>query len=304
MLPKFSAYKRVFLETTKSDHAHGGPGWEFGKCLWSPVRNAGGSLAYQVMKEAKPCDLILHNYKYSPDGKPSRPYLCGISIVAKPASITTEEPPIAGDWSGRGEYYRIELTDYQQLDSPLDFGVFTKSYVTRLAEQLEHNVPKFFPFTVSGGFVRYNQGMYLTKIPGQLYALFEEAFGVESSNLNEKEKEEIHKTYEEGERARREVAYFQRHPDLSKDAKKHYNYTCQLCGFQPRIWLGDKHKDVGLDCHHLNPLSERVGAKKGSTLNEVTILCAICHRLVHSKKPALSLDQAAKLLPIKPVWRK
>jgi hypothetical protein len=32
----FSAYDGVFVEITKENHAHGGPGWEFGTCLWSP----------------------------------------------------------------------------------------------------------------------------------------------------------------------------------------------------------------------------------------------------------------------------
>jgi hypothetical protein len=34
-LPEFENHRSVFLETTKSEHEHGGPGREFETCLWS-----------------------------------------------------------------------------------------------------------------------------------------------------------------------------------------------------------------------------------------------------------------------------
>lgn len=35
MLVKFSDYKEVYVEITKSEHKLGGSGGEFGACLWS-----------------------------------------------------------------------------------------------------------------------------------------------------------------------------------------------------------------------------------------------------------------------------
>ena len=295
MLPAFNDYKRVFLETTKSEHDHGGAGWEFGTCLWSPVRNASGARFYEIMKEPNAGDLVLHNYHYSPDGRTARSYLTGYSIVDQPAAISTDEPPNAGVWQGRGQYYRIELRDYSQIDAPLDFRVFSKNYAERLRDELDYHLPKFFPFTISGGTVRLNQGMYLTRIPRILYSTLLEALGVEGSQISAKEKTRAHRTYAEGERYRREVSYFLRNPKLAEDAKEHFEYTCQICGFSPQKIYGKRHSTTGLDCHHLDPLAGRSGYTAESTLNDVTVLCANCHRLVHSKRKALKISEAKAL---------
>ena len=151
MIPPFTNYKRVFMETTKSEHNHGGAGWEFGTCLWSPIANAVGAKFYEIMKEPKPGDLILHNYHFSPDGKTPKSYLCGFSIVASKVTNRADEPPSPGVWADRGNYYRIDLRDYTALEAPLDFKVFSASYSQGLRDEIEHHHPKFFPFTISGG---------------------------------------------------------------------------------------------------------------------------------------------------------
>jgi hypothetical protein len=33
MLDPYTNYNGIFVEITKSEHGHGGPGWEFGTCL-------------------------------------------------------------------------------------------------------------------------------------------------------------------------------------------------------------------------------------------------------------------------------
>ena len=48
-----------YVEITKSEHGHGGPGWEFGGCLWSPARNRAGSDRYALMREAVVGDRVL-----------------------------------------------------------------------------------------------------------------------------------------------------------------------------------------------------------------------------------------------------
>src|SRR4051794_38270735 len=50
----------IWVENTKSVHQHGGQGWEFGKCLWSPSRSSHGKDWYGVMRRVAPGDLIIH----------------------------------------------------------------------------------------------------------------------------------------------------------------------------------------------------------------------------------------------------
>ena len=42
--------RSIWIEITKSEHKHGGYGWEFGTCLWSPNRNRAGSDSYSLMR--------------------------------------------------------------------------------------------------------------------------------------------------------------------------------------------------------------------------------------------------------------
>jgi len=134
MIPNFADFNQVFMETTKSEHNHGGNGCEFGKCLWSPITNARGAKSYEIMNKPAPGDLVLHNYHYSPDDRSPRSYLCGYSIVDQKAQVRTDEPPSAGDWANRGRYFRIELTGYTELLPRIDFREFTQTYSQALGE--------------------------------------------------------------------------------------------------------------------------------------------------------------------------
>ena len=296
MLPELTKRQSIFLETTKDDHKHGGSGWEFGTCLWSPRINAKGSRIYEIMKEPKVGDLILHNYHYIPDGKPKGSYLCGYSYVGEEAKIRNDEPPSPGPWGGRDEYYKVELTDFTKIKNPLCFKTFTANYAERLREEIEYHSPRFFPYAVAGNRVRLNQGMYLARVTPLLFQLIKEALHVEVSSLELESKRDMHRTYAEGERYRREVSYFARNARLAEDVKRKHNYTCQLCGFSPLTSYGKRMREVALECHHLDPFSERKNYCIETKMDDVTVLCANCHRLVHHTRPAMSLEKARKFI--------
>ena len=100
----------------------------------------------------------------------------------------------------------------------------------------------------------------------------------------------VHKIeYEEGERRFRESAYFKRNPRLVRDAKKLYGYSCQACGFDFKKIYGDLGSGY-IECHHLNPLSERE-ENYNSSVEDVCVLCSNCHRMIHRSQPPLTLDQ-------------
>ena len=44
---------------------------------------------------------------------------------------------------------------------------------------------------------------------------------------------------------------------------------------------------IQLDVHHKDPIAE---GERTTTLDDVLVLCANCHRLAHSESPPLSLD--------------
>jgi hypothetical protein len=119
--PRFEDFSAVWVEKTKSSHGHGGKGWEFGTCLWSPTTDKSGKRIYKNMLAARPGDLVLHFYEDTPFGNEPDHYLCGLSVVDAAATIR-EEPPLPGEWAGRNEYYRIGLRDFKSFADRSRFG--------------------------------------------------------------------------------------------------------------------------------------------------------------------------------------
>jgi 5-methylcytosine-specific restriction protein A len=98
--------------------------------------------------------------------------------------------------------------------------------------------------------------------------------------------------YFEGKRLTRERSYFYRNAQLVKQAKDAYGYTCWVCKFN----FEEKYGELGtnyIECHHLNPLSERddVEALQATTIEEVGMVCSNCHRMLHRRRPALTIEQ-------------
>ena len=107
----------TYIEITKSEHNHGGLGWEFGTCLWSPSRNKGGADSYSLMRKVNIGDQIIHFYNHKwPDGKTEN-RIAGISFVKNKYMEVSVEPPSAGDWADMSPYYKIELNNFKTLEN-------------------------------------------------------------------------------------------------------------------------------------------------------------------------------------------
>ncbi len=99
---------------------------------------------------------------------------------------------------------------------------------------------------------------------------------------------------EEGIRASSERSFFERNPALAHRAKEVYGCACQVCGFDFVQAYGEIGRSFA-EVHHLNPLSERPDSEWAETvitkIADVAVLCANCHRMIHRRRPALSLDE-------------
>jgi 5-methylcytosine-specific restriction endonuclease McrA len=99
---------------------------------------------------------------------------------------------------------------------------------------------------------------------------------------------------EEGIRASSERSFFERNPALARRAKEVYGCACQVCGFDFVHVYGEIGRSFA-EVHHLNPLSERPASEWTEAvltkIADVAVLCANCHRMIHRRRPALSLDE-------------
>jgi Rad3-related DNA helicase len=91
----------------------------------------------------------------------------------------------------------------------------------------------------------------------------------------------------EGGRIELTLSKAERDPAVRKKALSHYGMQCMACGFQPKT-------ANQLDVHHLNPVA--LGGERITSLADVAVLCANCHRLAHSEQPPLAVDALRALL--------
>lgn len=106
--------------------------------------------------------------------------------------------------------------------------------------------------------------------------------------------------FAEARRMHRERTSFVRNRKLATAVKKRDGYKCVVCDFSLSLRYGQAHRTTALDCHHLKPLADRhEHTPLHSTLEDVVTVCSNCHRLLHSDRKALSLDEARNLLVVR-----
>jgi hypothetical protein len=303
-LPQLPPTNDVFIETTELTHEHGGRGWEFGTCLWSPTTNAAGHKVYELMRAPVANDLVIHILKDHFDGVARRTHFVGYSYVAAPVSTTGEEPPSPGTWGDRGSYYRIPLRDYAPLDTPVSVDWFLEVFEGEIRaeiEALKDGRPHFLPFTIYANALRLNQGMYLTRCTPSLFSHLTTALQLSTPvSPNDVPGDTVAlREFSEGRRSSAERQFFARNPAFTRAAKDRYGYRCQVCGFD----FAERYGDLGtryIEAHHLNPLSERDAATWTGNLiastDDIRVVCANCHRMIHRRRPALSIDEVRAVL--------
>lgn len=64
------------------------------------------------------------------------------------------------------------------------------------------------------------------------------------------------------------------------------SHTCEVCGFDSQSTYGEDYCEV----HHLTPLSE-LDEERETTLDDLAIVCANCHRIIHLQTPPVTIDE-------------
>ena len=105
--------------------------------------------------------------------------------------------------------------------------------------------------------------------------------------------EERERRFREGERRLIHSLQAGRNSALRVEAKRIHGLRCYCCGFHFEEFYGDLAKGVGL-VHHLHPLGE--GTVRDTTLDDVRIVCANCHHVLHLTNPPLEVQELRRLL--------
>lgn len=92
--------------------------------------------------------------------------------------------------------------------------------------------------------------------------------------------------------------YRERNIDLIKKKKESVfrfsgKLLCEICNFDFEIEYGELGKGY-IECHHNNPLSLNVGVIQ-TKLDDLSLLCSNCHKMIHRRKPWISVEELRKI---------
>lgn len=74
----------------------------------------------------------------------------------------------------------------------------------------------------------------------------------------------------------------------------HGKLVCEVCGFDFYAAYGE-HGEGFIECHHISPLCELTETTKTS-LSMLRLICSNCHRMIHIKKPWLSIESLKNII--------
>jgi len=69
---------------------------------------------------------------------------------------------------------------------------------------------------------------------------------------------------------------------------------CEACGFDFAEAYGTRGEGF-IECHHLKPLAALAG-QRNTRLSDLALVCANCHRMIHSKQPWLTIEELVSLM--------
>jgi len=296
MLGEFSGYRQVFVEVTKTAHEHGGVGWEYGTCLWSPSRNKAGGDLYRLMREVQAGDLVLHVLENEWEPGSTEHRFAGRSLVSASYESRETPPPSPGDWANQSPYYRVPLRDYAPFPEAISLAAFIGLFDRELRADLKRR-PTYYPFTLYAGGtqVRLRQGGYINECTPGLFALVQTVIGEgpppPGSRVGQKAPlPSADREFKEARRLAGERYAFARNPALVREARAVRGYTCEACDFNFEDTYGPLGREY-IECHHVDPLGARDEPTTHTRVSDVRMLCANCHRMVHRERPALPVEK-------------
>ena len=129
----------VWIENTTSKNDHGGLGWEFGKCIWSPaVDRRGAERQYSIMRSVKKGDRVINCYDA---------VIRGISIAECDCYTIHDRPPHPEPWGYANKFYRFNLSDFTELEDPVPLKQLVERYKDVIRDDIETNRPKYYLYS-------------------------------------------------------------------------------------------------------------------------------------------------------------
>lgn len=153
----------MWIEMSRDDE-HGGTGWGFQECLWSPTRTRTGTAwPFWQLSRVKEGDIVVHLR-----GKASRAAFVGTSIATSHGKETRSRPPLAKQWGFSESFFRVPLDHYVSFPEPIVLAELFRIRKFELFAYFQQNriKPKEAKerlfYVVQGGRLQCLNGAYLS----------------------------------------------------------------------------------------------------------------------------------------------
>ena len=254
---------------------HGGNGWEFGTCLWSPISNKGGAKSWELMNQIKPGEIIFHLLKTS---KGRGYFFVAHSVAANKAQTISNEPPEPDRWSGMSPYYRVPLSGFSKLKKPVSVQYIFDTYQGKLKSELnKFRKGHFFEQKADG---RLQVSLkYAAKAIDEVKLIFKGIIENQGQAPQQLEldtfapsfNEPAYPDYTPPGLITTQVTRKIRDTVLSKTIKKEFNFKCAVCNRQISLSNGKYYAEA----HHIKPLE--AGHDGPDTRDNIIVLCPNHH---------------------------
>lgn len=97
---------------------------------------------------------------------------------------------------------------------------------------------------------------------------------------------ELEEEYFEGKKIKRLSSYYERNSKLRVASIQAHGYKCSVCGFDFEKFYG-KHGAGYIEVHHLKPVSSFESPTKVCPINDMTVVCSNCHRMLHRNRDSI-----------------
>lgn len=98
------------------------------------------------------------------------------------------------------------------------------------------------------------------------------------------------KTYLEGKSKDIIQTRYERNPEARKRCLKHFGISCQVCEFNFEHHFGEVGQGF-IHVHHRNQIADIGKEHEVDPVNDLIPVCPNCHAMIHSKRPAFTIDE-------------
>jgi hypothetical protein len=249
------------------------------------------------MREVEADDLVIHilHDGWGPGEREHR--IVGRSFAQAGFESRDDGPPNPGQWADQAPYFRVPLRNYEPFPEPISLAAFFPLYDSELRAQISRG-DLYYPFILYdlGRRIQLKQGGYINRCPEDLFDLIRLAVGEgpvppggHAPPTNAPTPSADHE-YKETKRLASERYAFARNPGLIREARERRGFQCEACDFDFAVKYGDLGSEY-IECHHTKPLASREGPSTTTTVRDVRMLCANCHRMVHRQRPPMPVEE-------------